>query len=84
MANGMYCSASHWIDSVSSSAVMTGREILLMITACPDSAVATCVFLIRWLRKSLWMVSITRPESMMAPSTIASDESDSQARFRSW
>ena len=32
MSKGMYCSASHWIDSSSSSWVIRGIEIFLMIT----------------------------------------------------
>ncbi len=40
MSKGMYCSASHWIDSDNSSGDMAGRVIFLMITECPEREVA--------------------------------------------
>jgi hypothetical protein len=53
----------------------------LMMTECPDSAIATGVEL-RILQRSnsRWIVSLTSWESMMAPSTIASADSGSQPR----
>ena len=41
MSNGMYCSASHRIDSARSSSSISGRVTFLTITAFPDTAVAT-------------------------------------------
>src|SRR3990172_8502197 len=84
MSKGMYCSASQWIDSASSSCDIGGRVIFFTITALPETEVATSAVLIFWVVKSLWMASITAPESMMAPSTMASGGRASMPRFRSW
>ena len=72
MSKGMYCSASQWIDSASSSWLIWGRLIFLTITAFPDTEVATSVVLIFWVWKRRWMASMTAPLSMIAPSTMAS------------
>ena len=40
MSKGMYCSASHWMDSASSSGDIAGSWIFLMITEWPESEVA--------------------------------------------
>ena len=41
MSKGMYCSASQWIDSASSSGLIWGRLIFLTMTALPETLVAT-------------------------------------------
>src|SRR5438093_4859270 len=84
MSKGMYCSASQWMDSASSSGVIWGRLIFLTITALPDTLVATSFVLIFWAVKRRWMASMTAPESMIAPSTMASGGSGSRPRFTSW
>ena len=40
MSNGMYCSASQWMDSASSSVLIWGRLIFLTMTALPETPVA--------------------------------------------
>ena len=40
MSKGMYCSASHWIDSASSSGDIAGSVIFLMMTEWPEREVA--------------------------------------------
>ena len=84
MSNGMYCSASQWMDSASSSELICGRLIFLTMTALPETPVATSpvLILLSWNRR--WIESITAPESMIAPSTIASGGSGSIPMFRSW
>src|SRR5881409_1505930 len=84
MSKGMYCSASQWIDSASSSGVIWGRLIFLTMTALPETLVATSFVLIFWAVKRRWMASMTAPESMMAPSTMASGGRGSRPRFTSW
>ena len=84
MSKGMYCSASQWIDSASSSWLIWGRLIFLTMTALPETLVATSFVLILWALKRRWIASITAPESMMAPSTIASGGSGSMPMFTSW
>src|SRR6185295_15286097 len=84
MSKGMYCSASQWIDSASSSVVIWGRLIFLTMTALPETLVATSFVLIFWAVKRRWISSMTAPESMMAPSTIASGGSGSSPRLVSW
>ncbi len=84
MSKGMYCSASQWIDSASSSVVICGRLIFLTMTAFPETLVATSLVLIFWAVKRRWMASMTAPESMMAPSTIASGGNGSSPRLVSW
>ena len=84
MSKGMYCSASQWMDSASSSGLIWGRLIFLTMTALPDTLVATSFVLIFWEVKRRWMASITAPESMMAPSTMASGGRGSIPMFRSW
>src|SRR5262245_49256535 len=84
MSNGMYCSASQWIDSDSSSALICGRLIFLTMTALPDTPVAHSAVLMRLSWNRRWIESITAPASMIAPSTIASGGSDSIPMFRSW
>ena len=48
MSKGMYCSASQWIDSASSSGLICGRLIFLTMTALPETLVATSAVLIFW------------------------------------
>ncbi len=84
MSKGMYCSASQWIDSDSSSALIWGSEIFLTITAFPETPVATSGVLILFSWNRRWIASMTAPASMIAPSTIASGGSDSTPMFRSW
>src|SRR5262245_39794742 len=83
-SKGMYCSASHWMLSASSSSLITGREIRLMMTECPDRAMAQSVDLMFLEEKQRWTASITRPESIIAPSTMASGESGSREAFTRW
>ena len=40
-SKGMYCSASHWMDSSRSSWDMTGMEMRLMMTEWPRTPMAT-------------------------------------------
>jgi len=73
MSNGMYCSASHWIESSSSAGVMTGSVIFLTMTALPDNEAQTSFALnALFSAKTRRMASATAPASMMAPSTMAS------------
>ena len=72
MSNGMYCSASHWIDSASSASLITGRLIFLTITALPDSDAATSRVLMRCDSNRWRTTSATAPPSMIAPSTMVS------------
>ena len=81
MSKGMYCSASQWMDSASSSGLIWGRLIFLTMTALPETLVATSVVLILWALNRRWMASMTAPESMMAPSTMASGGSGSMPMF---
>ena len=83
MSKGMYCSASQWIDSASSSGLICGRLIFLTMTAFPQTLVATSEVLIFWALKTRWMASITAPESMIAPSTMASGGSGSMPMLTS-
>src|SRR6185503_18628314 len=84
MSKGMYCSASQWMDSASSSGLICGSEIFLTMTALPETLVATSLVLIFWEVKSRWIASMTAPESMIAPSTIASGGSASIPMLTSW
>ena len=84
MSNGMYCSASHWIDSFNSSAGMAGTLIFLMITEWPDSEVAKFGALAPVSSVSFWIASTTRDESRMEPSTMASGESGSIPTLTRW
>ena len=61
MSKGMYCSASQWIDSASSSGLIWGRLIFLTMTALPETLVATSFVLIFWALKRRWMASMTAP-----------------------
>ena len=71
-SKGMYCSASHWIDSSSSSWVMRGIEIFLMMTEWPRTPMATSfVFTFCWATSS-WIASTMAEEFMSWPSTMAS------------
>ena len=83
MSKGMCCSASHWIDSASSSGSMAGSSIFLMMTECPDTEVPKLVFLTPVWSLSFWIASTTRDESMIEPSTIASgDRGSTPMRWR--
>ena len=84
MSKGMYCSASQWIDSWSSSGVICGRLIFLTMTALPETLVATSEVLTFCAPKTRWMASITAPESMIAPSTMASGGRGSTPMLTSW
>jgi len=66
----MWCSASQGICSSSSSGVMGGTLIFLMITECPEMAVATSLPLIPRLSRKVLMASTTAVWFMIAPSTI--------------
>ena len=61
-----------------------GRLIFLTITALPETPVQTSGVLIFCAAKSRWIASMTAPESMMAPSTMASGGSGSMPMFVSW
>ena len=52
MSKGMYCSASHWIDSDSSASVIAGSAIFLTMTALPESEAATSLVLMPRLSKA--------------------------------
>src|ERR1051326_3456454 len=84
MSKGMYCSASHWIDSASSSGDMAGRVIFLMITEWQEREGAELEFLTVFSLFSREIVSTTREESMIEPSTMASGERRSIPILRSW
>ena len=79
MSNGTYCSASQRIDSDSSSGDIAGSWIFLMMTEWPESEVAKSWSLAPVASFRRLMVSTTREESMIEPSTIASGESGSTA-----
>src|SRR5437868_12015204 len=71
-SNGMYCSASHWMLSSSSSWVMRGMEIFLMMTLWPETPIATSrLFSLYWVM-SWRMASTIAVEFIKAPSTMAS------------
>src|SRR5262245_1097574 len=78
MSNGMYCSASHWIDSLSSASVIAGRLIFLTMTAFPDRDAATSLVLNALFENRRLMESATALLSMMAPSTILSGGTGSE------
>src|SRR5438270_1982252 len=78
MSNGMYCSASHWIDSPSAASVMAGRLIFLTMTALPEREAATSLVLNALLEKRRLMASATALLSMMAPSTMLSGGTGSE------
>src|SRR4029450_5214887 len=80
MSNGMYCSASQWIESASSASVITGNAIFLTITALPDSEATTSFALKRLVSKMRRIASATVTASMTAPSTIVSGGIDSDAQ----
>ena len=54
-SKGMYCSASHWIDSSSSSCVIRGMEIFLMMTEWPPMPMATSFAFTLCCATSSWM-----------------------------
>ncbi len=70
MSKGMCCSASHWICSSSSAAVIIGTEILRMMTACPLMLSATSFCLILASEKARFRPSTTACEFITWPSTI--------------
>src|SRR5438067_5924048 len=74
-SKGMYCSASHWIDSSSSSCVIFGIEIFLMITEWPLTPMATSRFFSLYWLTSCRMASTMAVEFISAPSTITSGAS---------
>ena len=71
-SKGMYCSASHWIDSSSSSCVMRGMEIFLMMTEWPRTPMATSLVLTFCCATSSWMACDDGRRVHQAPSTMAS------------
>ncbi len=71
-SKGMYCSASHWMLSSSSSWLMRGMEIFLMITLWPLTPMATSRFFSLYWARSWRMASTMAVEFINAPSTIAS------------
>ena len=71
-SNGMYCSASHWMLSSSSSWVMRGMEIFLMMTLWPETPMATSRFFSLYWAISWRMASTIAVEFISAPSTMAS------------
>ena len=71
-SKGMYCSASHWIDSSSSATDICGIWIFLMITECPETLIAVSFCLIRISPISSWMAWTMAVEFISALSTIAS------------
>src|SRR5436190_15981091 len=80
MSNGMYCSASHWIDSPSSASVIAGRLIFLTMTALPESDAATSFVLNALFENRRLMASATALLSMMAPSTMLSGGTGSEPK----
>src|SRR5712664_1214665 len=56
-SKGMYCSASHWMLSSSSSWLMRGMEIFLMITLWPLTPMATSRFFSLYWERSWRMAS---------------------------
>ena len=72
MSNGMYCSASQWMDSASSAAVMTGRLIFLTMTALPESDAATSLVVKVFCPNNRLIASATATPSTIAPSTMLS------------
>ena len=84
MSNGTYCSASHRIDSESSSSGIVGSWIFLTMTEWPETETATFEFLTPVEARRREMVSTTSEESMIAPSTIASGERFSSPALTSW
>src|SRR3990170_4020798 len=72
IGNGMYCSASHWMESASSSSVIAGKLTFFMMTEWPvRDDMASLTFTPCSLTSSL-KVLVTVMESIMEPSTIAS------------
>ena len=70
MSKGMCCSASQWICSSSSAAVMMGTVILRMMTLCPETLSATSFCLMRASWKTRCSTSTTFPASITCPSTM--------------
>ena len=83
-SKGMYCSASHWIDSSSSSWLIRGIWIFLMITEWPRTPIATSFAFTRCSASSPWIASTIALEFMSAPSTIASGGSGAEPKPASW
>ncbi len=71
-SKGMYCSASHWMESSSSSCVMRGSWIFLMMTEWPRTPMATSLAFTLCSARSSWMAWTTAAEFMRAPSTMVS------------
>ncbi len=81
-SKGMYCSASHWMDSSSSSCVMRGSEIFLMMTEWPRTPMATSLAFSFCAATTSWMASTMAEEFMSAPSTMASGGQRGRRRRR--
>ena len=71
-SKGMYCSASHWMESSSSSCVMRGSWIFLMMTEWPRTPMATSRAFTLCSASSSWMACTIAAEFMSAPSTMVS------------
>ncbi len=71
-SKGMYCSASHWMLSSSSSWVIFGMLIFLMMTECPETPMAASRFLSLYCVTRLRIASTMAVEFISAPSTMAS------------
>ena len=71
-SKGMYCSASHWMLSSSSSWLMRGIWIFLMMTEWPETPMATSLFFTfsSFISScTAWTMAV---EFINAPSTMAS------------
>ncbi len=83
MSNGMYCSASHWIESASSASLMRGTAMRLMITDGPETEVAKALLRTPVRSISRWIASTASVASATEPSTIASGGSGSRPTLSS-
>ncbi len=75
MSNGIYCSASHLIDSSNSSSVIAGMLTFLTITAWPETERATFFSFTCCSATSSRIAATTRSASTTVPSTINSGPS---------
>ena len=67
------------MESASSCSVITGRLIFLTMTALPEREAATSFVLNPFWANSFLMASATAPPSMIAPSTMLSGGTGSDA-----
>src|SRR6185295_3551906 len=82
--NGMYCSASNWMEASTSDSVATGRTTRFTMTEWPETPAAVLLSLNFPATMARLMASVTAGESMIAPSTTASGPSGSQAKPVIW